>query len=47
MEIWTIGKIYNLIEEVNAIEINIKKNSELSNNLIFDLILNSSKNANN
>ena len=47
MKIWTIGKIYNLIEEVNAIEINIKKNSELSNNLIFDLILNSSKNANN
>tara|TARA_Y100000590_G_scaffold3631_1_gene4809 strand:- start:10198 stop:11193 length:996 start_codon:yes stop_codon:yes gene_type:complete len=46
MEIWTIEKIYILIEELNKLELNFKKNYELSNNLIFDLILNTSKNSN-
>ena len=46
MEIWTIEKIYILIEELNKLELNFKKNYELSNNLIFDLILNTSKNPN-
>ena len=46
MEIWTSEKIYNLIEEVNYLEIKFKKNYELSNNLIFDLILNTSKRPN-
>ena len=47
MEIWTVEKIYILIEELNTIELKFKKNYELSNNLIFDLILNTSKNSNN
>ena len=44
IETWSIKKVYDLLEEVNHIEMNYKKNSELSNNLIFDLILNTSNN---
>ena len=46
MEIWTIEKIYTLIEEVNTLELKLKRNYELSNNLIFDLIINTSKSTN-
>ncbi len=44
IEIWTINGIYELIDEVNNLEIYFKKNSNLSNNLVFDLILNTSSN---
>ena len=47
MKIWSSEKIYNLLEETNLVEINFKKNYELSNNLIFDLILNTSNASNN
>ena len=40
VENWSIKKIYDLLDEVNELEINFKKNSNLSNNLIFDLIIN-------
>ena len=46
MEFWTLEKIYILIEELNTLELKFKRNYELSNNLIFDLIINTSKNAN-
>ena len=47
MKNWTLKKIYKLIDRLNILELNFKKNYELSNNLIFDLILNSSKNTSN
>ena len=46
MEFWTLERIYILIEELNTLELKFKRNYELSNNLIFDLIINTSKNAN-
>ena len=45
IESWSAQDIYKLIDEVNALEINYKKNSNLSNNLVFDLILNTSSNS--
>ena len=42
IEIWSISKIYELFDEVNNLEISYKKNSEFSNNLVFDLIYNTS-----
>ena len=42
VEIWTINSVYELIDEVNNLEIYFKKHSSLSNNLVFDLILNTS-----
>ena len=42
IKIWQTNKIYNLLDQVNEIEVKHKKNSNLSNNLIFDLILNTS-----
>ena len=39
---WTISKIYNLLDDANNLEINFKKNYEFSNNLIFDIFLNTS-----
>ena len=39
---WPISKIYNLLDEANELEINLKKNYEFSNNLIFDVFLNTS-----
>ena len=47
MEFWTLERIYILIEELNTLELKFKRNYELSNNLIFDLIINTSKNTNN
>ena len=46
MQFWTLERIYILIEELNTLELKFKRNYELSNNLIFDLIINTSKNAN-
>ena len=46
MEFWTLERIYILIEKLNTLELKFKRNYELSNNLIFDLIINTSKNAN-
>ena len=46
MEFWTLERIYILIEELNTLELKFKRNYELSNNLIFDLIINTSKNTN-
>ena len=42
VEIWQIEKVFNLLEDVNNLEINYKKNANLTNNLIFDLLLNTS-----
>ena len=42
VEIWPTNKIFELLENVNNLEISYKKNSNLSNNLVFDLILNTS-----
>ena len=39
---WTISKIYNLLDDANNLEINFKNNYEFSNNLIFDIFLNTS-----
>ena len=44
VEIWSIDQIYQLLDEVNNLEADFKKNSYMSNNLIFDLILNTSNN---
>ena len=44
IEYWSTKKIYEMIDKVNSLEINFKKNSNLSNNLVFDLILNTSNN---
>ena len=44
VEIWSTNKVYDLLDEVNNMEINLKKNSGLSNNIVFDLILNTSSN---
>ena len=46
MEFWTLERIYILIEDLNTLELKFKRNYALSNNLIFDLIINTSKNAN-
>ena len=42
VEIWPTNKIFELLDHVNILEISYKKNSNLSNNLIFDFILNTS-----
>ena len=44
MEIWSIKKVYELLDATVNLEINYKKNSNLSNNLVFDLIINTSNN---
>ena len=46
MEFWTLERIYILIEDLNTLELKFKRNYALSNNLIFDLIINTSKNTN-
>ena len=46
-ELWSLNKIFQLLEELNNIETSYKKNYELSNNLIFDFIINTSLKANN
>ena len=46
IKIWTLDRAYKLIEEINKIELNIKKNSVNSLNILFDFILNTSKTNN-
>lgn len=40
---WSLEKTYKLIDEISKIELNIKKNSLNSLNILFDFILNTSK----
>ncbi len=47
LEIWTLKEIYNLLEEITILEVNLKKNYEFSNNLIFDVILSTSNTSSN
>ena len=47
IEIWPTEKVYNLFDEITKLEINFKKNYDLSNNIIFDFILNTSNKTNN
>ena len=44
VEIWSSPKIYELLDKVNNLEIILKKNANLSNNLVYDLLLNVSNN---
>ena len=46
MNNWTVEKIYDLINEINKIELDIKKNSLNSLNILFDFILNTSTTSN-
>ena len=46
IKIWTLDRAYKLIEEINKIELNIKKNSVNSLNILFDFILNTLKTNN-
>ena len=46
IEIWTLDKTYKLIKEINNIELNIKKNSINSLNILSDFILRTSKTNN-
>ena len=46
IEIWTLGKTYKLIDEINKIELNVKKNSINSLKILFDFILATSKTNN-
>tara|TARA_B100001057_G_C22846007_1_gene949074 strand:- start:345 stop:1328 length:984 start_codon:yes stop_codon:yes gene_type:complete len=41
---WSLEKTYKLIDEINRVELNIKKNSYNSLNILSDFILNTSKN---
>ena len=47
MENWSLIKAHELLEKIIKLEINYKKNYEFSNNLIFDLILETSNKSNN
>ena len=40
---WSVEKTYELIKEINEIELNVKKNSLNSLNILFDFILNTTK----
>tara|TARA_Y100001936_G_C15699493_1_gene470184 strand:- start:321 stop:572 length:252 start_codon:yes stop_codon:yes gene_type:complete len=42
VEIWEVDAILELLDKINRVEISYKKNSNLSNNLVFDLLLNTS-----
>ncbi len=44
VQLWSNNKIYELLDKVNFLEINLKKNPNFSKNLIFDLILETSNN---
>ena len=46
IKIWTLDKTYKLIDEINKIELNIKKNSVNSLKILFDFILTTSKTNN-
>ena len=41
---WSLEKTYKLIDEINRVELNIKRNSYNSLNILSDFILNTSKN---
>ena len=43
---WPLERTYKLIEEINKIELNIKKNSLNALNILFDFILRTSKSNN-
>ena len=45
VDIWSSKDVCKLLEEVTFLEIKFKKNYELSNNLIFDFIINTSANS--
>ncbi len=47
MEAWSIEKLYELLDKASFLEVSLKKNNEFSNNIIFDLILNTSTQSNN
>ena len=47
MKNWSYDEVYQMLSEINSIEINYKKNYELSHNLIFDFIFSKSNIANN
>ncbi len=42
VEIWEVDAILELLDKITRVEISYKKNSNLSNNLVFDLLLNTS-----
>ena len=46
IKIWTLDKTYKLIDEINKIELNVKKNSINSLKILFDFILATSKTNN-
>ena len=46
IKIWTLERTYKLIEEINKVELNIKKNSINSLNILFDFILRTVKTNN-
>ena len=46
IKIWTLDRTYNLIEEINKVELNIKKNLINSRNILFDFILSTVKSNN-
>ena len=47
IEIWSLIKAYELLEKIVKLEISYKKNYDFSNNVIFDLILETSNKSNN
>ena len=47
MEIWSSTKAYELLEKITKLEVKYKENYNFSNNLIFDLILETSSKTNN
>ena len=46
MGAWSDEKLYELLDKVSFLEVSLKKNNEFSNNIIFDLILNTSAQSN-
>ena len=46
MGAWSVEKLYALLDKVSFLEVSLKKNNEFSNNIIFDLILNTSTQSN-
>ncbi len=46
VKVWTLDKTYQLIDQINKVELNIKKNSINSLNILFDFILDTAKTNN-
>ena len=46
VKVWTLDKTYELIDQINEVELNIKKNSINSLNILFDFILDTAKTNN-